>query len=77
MARVRRERSNGAETPPLVALGGREMSNEGERVYDPRLGKVLTRLKKTAPQIKQECEEKDRCVRYAEEILRQVSTSES
>ena len=53
------------------------MSNEGERVYDPRLGKVLTRLKKTAPQIKQECEEKDRCVRYAEEILRQVSTSES
>ena len=50
------------------------MSPEGERVYDPQLGKVITRLKKTAQQIQQECEEKDRCIRHAEEILRQAST---
>jgi hypothetical protein len=51
------------------------MSTEGERVYDPVLGKILTRLKKTAQQLKRECEEKDRCVRHAEDILRQTSTS--
>ena len=51
------------------------MSTEDEHVYDPQLGKVLTRVKKTAQQIKQECEEKDRCVIHAEEILRQASTS--
>ena len=28
--------------------------------------------KKTAQQIKQECEEKDRCVMHAEEIIRQA-----
>lgn len=50
------------------------MSTEGERVYDPVLGKILTRLKKTAQQLKQECEEKDRCIRHAEEILREAST---
>ena len=49
------------------------MSTEGERVYDPVLGKILTRLKKTAQQLKQECEEKDRCIRYAEDLLRQAS----
>ena len=36
------------------------MSTEEERVYDPLLGKIITRLKKTAQQIQQECEEKDR-----------------
>ena len=51
------------------------MSTEGERVYDPQLGKIITRLKKTAQQLQQECEEKDRCVKYAEDILRQASTS--
>ena len=50
------------------------MSTEGERVYDPQLGKIITRLKKTADQIQQECKEKDRCIRQAEEILRQAST---
>ena len=49
------------------------MSTENERVFDPQLGKVITRLKRTAQQIRQECEEKDRCVREAEEILRQAS----
>ncbi len=51
------------------------MSTESERVYDPQLGKVITRLIKTAQQIRQECE-KDRCVRQAEEILRQANTSQ-
>ncbi len=46
---------------------------EGDCVYDPVLGKILTRLKKTSDQLQQECEEKDRCIRYAEEILRQAS----
>jgi hypothetical protein len=43
------------------------MSTEGERVYDPQLGKVITRLKKTAQQIRQECDEKERCIRQAED----------
>lgn len=51
------------------------MSPESERVYDPHLGKIVTRLKKTAQQIAHESEEKDRCIRHAEEILRQASTS--
>jgi len=50
------------------------MSAEDECVYDPVLGKVITRLKKTAQQLERECAEKDRCIRQAEEILRQ-STS--
>ena len=49
------------------------MSTEGKSVYDPVFGKILTRLKKTVQQLKQECEEKDRCIKYAEEILRQAS----
>jgi hypothetical protein len=49
------------------------MSNEGERVYDPVLGKVLTRLKKSAQQQQQVGDENDRCIGYAEEILRQAS----
>jgi hypothetical protein len=49
------------------------MSTEGEQVYDPVLGKVLTRLKKTAQQLQQEGKEKNRCVQYAEEILREAS----
>ncbi len=49
------------------------MSTEGEQVYDPVLGKVITRLKRTAQQQQQECEEKDRRIRYAEEILCQAS----
>lgn len=49
------------------------MSTESERVYDPVFGKVLTRLKKTAHQLQQDCEEKDRCIRYAEQILRQAN----
>jgi hypothetical protein len=53
------------------------MSTEGEQVYDPVLGKVLTRLKKTAQQLQQEGEEKDRCIRYAEEVLRQASRDHS
>ena len=51
------------------------MSTEGERVYDPLLGKIITHLKKTAQQLQQECDEKDRCIRQAEEFLRQASTS--
>lgn len=51
------------------------MSTEGERVYDPQLGKIITRLKKTAQQLQQEGEEKERCAREAEAILRQASTS--
>ncbi len=51
------------------------MATEGERVYDPQLGKIITRLKTTAQKIQQECKEKDRCVRHAEKILRQASTS--
>ncbi len=53
----------------------KSMSTEEERVYDPLLGKIITRLKKTAQQIQQECEEKDRCIKQAEEILRQASTA--
>ena len=52
------------------------MSTEGERVYDPQLGKVMTRLNKAARQIQQECEEKHRCVTHAEGNLRQASTSQ-
>ncbi len=51
------------------------MSPERERVYAPQLGRIITRLKKTAQQIQRECEEKDRCIRQAEEILRQASLS--
>jgi hypothetical protein len=49
------------------------MSSESERVYDPVLGKVVTRLKTITHRLKQEFEEKDRCVKQAEEILRQAS----
>ncbi len=49
------------------------MSTEGKRVYDPVLGKILTRLKKTAQQLQQEGDERDHCIRYAEEILRHAS----
>ena len=49
------------------------MSTEGELVYDPQSGKVITRLKQAAQQTRQECEEKDRCIQHAEEILRQAS----
>ena len=49
------------------------MSTEKERFYDPQVGKVITRLKKTTQQIRQECDEKDRCIRYAEEILQKAS----
>ncbi len=51
------------------------MSTEDERVYDPQLGKVITRLKKTAQQLQQECTEKKRCVSQAERILREASIS--
>ena len=51
------------------------MSGEGERVYEPVFGRIRTRLKKTAQQLQQEGEEKDRCIRYAEEILRQASVA--
>ena len=51
------------------------MSPDSERVYDPWLGKVITRLRTTAQQLQQDGEEKDRCVREAEEILRQASTA--
>ena len=37
------------------------MPTEGERVYDPQLGKIITRLK-TAQQLQQECAEKNRCI---------------
>jgi hypothetical protein len=49
------------------------MSTEGELVYDPQSGKVITRLNQVAQQTRQECEEKDRCIKHAEEILRQAS----
>jgi dihydroxyacetone kinase-like predicted kinase len=51
------------------------MSGDGERFYDPVFGTILTRLKKTAQQVQQECEEKARCIRYAEELLRQASVN--
>ena len=53
------------------------MSTEGERVYDPQLGKIITRLKKTTQQLQQECAEKIRCVSQAEKILREASASHS
>ena len=40
---------------------------------DPQFERILARLKLTVEQVRQECIEKERCVRYAEEILRQVS----
>ena len=48
------------------------MPSEDEHVYDPQLGRIISRLKQT---VQQECEEKNRCVRQAEEILRQASMS--
>ena len=51
------------------------MPSEDEHVYDPQLGRIISRLKQTAQQLQQECEEKNRCVRQAEEILRQASMS--
>ena len=51
------------------------MSTEGERVYDPLLGKIITHLKKTAQQLQQECAEKNRCVSQAEKILSQANAS--
>ena len=53
------------------------MSTEGELVYDPQSGKVITRLIQAAQQTRQECEEKDRCIKHAEEILRQASKAHS
>ena len=44
-----------------------------ERVYDPVLGRVTIRLIATSHQLQQECEEKARCVKQAEEMLRQAS----
>ena len=49
------------------------MSTEGELVYDPQSGKVITRQKQADQETRQECEEKDRCIKRAEEILRQAS----
>jgi hypothetical protein len=51
------------------------MSTESECFYDPQLGKIITHLKKTTQQLQQECKERERCVRHAEEILRQASTA--
>ena len=51
------------------------MSPEEERVYDPQLGKILIRLKKNAREVQQESEETERCIKLAEQILRQASTS--
>jgi hypothetical protein len=41
---------------------------------DPQFERILARLKLTVELIRQECIEKERCVKHAEEILRQVSS---
>lgn len=71
MSRSEGESGESVRLAILVEIAG--MASESERVYDPVLGKVLTRLKKTAQQIQQECEEKNRCIKYAEAILREAS----
>jgi hypothetical protein len=49
------------------------MAPEGKCKIDPQVRQILTRLKQTAQRIEQEYQEKERCVRCAEEILRKVS----
>ncbi len=45
----------------------------GNHPSDSKLAQILARLKQNAELIRQEREEINRCVRYAEEILRQAS----
>ena len=53
----------------------KSMSAEEERVYDPLLGKIITRLKKTAPTDTAGVRGEGSCIKQAEEILRQASTA--